>query len=345
MKLTVVTGVAIAGLAACIETSSKSNPADSTSASRSASVVTSTRVNQGTYGMASKVKWLLSPDKSAILVMVDPVGVENEAVPNGFFFGSEARNFQTRMDSVWDVTPSPDWQMLAFSRAYVLLGREADTIPAPMWLDLARKTGIDTATLINGSFASSGMSLARAIAQPGTISVPADSRAAGASDAAAPRLFRIARGWRVRWTPDGATIALGANPARVQDDEESASWAALDPKTGAFHGTLAAGAQLVVPQWVTGPVLDISIPVNMQAAPTIDVVNGTRSFSIRSERGVITARETTVGVDSAAIPFIIGPGKALAATKGGRYIVALAPRATAVAYEVPVEAVVYTVGW
>lgn len=332
-------------LGACVDTSSKPNPADSTSTSRAAPVVTATRVNQGTYGMASQVKWIVSPDSSAILVMVDPVGVENEAVPNGFFYGSEAQNFQARMDNVWDVAPSPDWKTLAFSRAHVLLGREADTIPATMWLDLARKTGMDTATLINGSFASSGMATARAIAQPGTISVPADSRAAGASEAATPRLFRIARGWRVRWTPDGATIALGSNPARVQDDEPSESWAALDPKTGAFHGTLAVDARLVVPQWTTGPTLDISIPVDMQAAPTRKAVNGARSFDILSERGVITARETTAGGDSTAAPFTIGPGKVLASTKGGRYIVALAPRATAVAYEVPVEAVVYTVGW
>lgn len=337
--------VAAVALSACVDTSSRRNPADSTSTARAAPVVAVTRVNQGTYGMASRVKWIISPDSSSILVMVDPVGVENEAVPNGFFYGSEAQNFQTRMDNVWDVAPSPDWKTLAFSRAHVLLGREADTIPAAMWLDLARKTGIDTATLINGSFASSGMSLARAIAQPGTISVPADSRAVGASDAAAPRLFKIARGWRVRWTPDGATIALGSNPAKVQDDEPSESWAALDPKTGAFHGTLAADARLVVPQWITGPTLDISIPVDMGAAPTRNVVNGARSFEVLSDRGVITAREITAGRDTTAAPFAIGPGKVLTATKGGRYIVALAPRATAVAYEVPVEAVVYTVGW
>ena len=53
--------------------------------------------------MASKLKWLISPDSSAIIAVVDPAGVENEAIPNAFFYGSESRNFQTRMDSVWDV--------------------------------------------------------------------------------------------------------------------------------------------------------------------------------------------------------------------------------------------------
>jgi len=285
--------------------------------------------------IASRVKWVLSPDSSAILVMVDPVGVENEPVPNGFFFGSETRNFQARMDSVWDVAPAPDWQSLAFSRAYVVRGAESDTIPLDAWIALARRTGMDTATVLRGSFASSGMSLARAIAQPGIIRVPADIRAPNASDAAAPRTFPIARGWQVRWTTDGSTVALGNNPAKAEDSENSESWAALDPKTGALHGTLPAGAQLVVPRWAKGPVLDMSVPVDMSGARPIHVTSGKRTYSIESQRGV----------NMDAPPFTIGSGKALAATRGGRYIVALAPRRNAVANEIPVEAVVYTVAW
>jgi len=336
---------ALAALTACVETAPRDSAADSTSAARTNPVVSSTRVNQGTYGMSSRVKWMLSPDSSAILAMVDPVGVEAEAVPNGFFYGSESRNFQARMDSVWDVVPSPDWGTIAFSRAYVLNPREMDSVPPAMWQEVARRTGIDTATLRTGSFPSSGMSMARAIAQPGTITVPADTRATGASDDAAPRMYPIALGWRLRWTPDGATVALGNSPARVQDDEPSETWASLDPKTGSFHGTLPANSQLVLPRWVDGPALDISTPVDMQGAKPIRVASRNRTFTIESSRGVITARETTPGVDSTSRTFTIGSGKALAATKGGRYILALAPRATAVAHEVPVEAVVYVVGW
>lgn len=306
-------------------------------------VVSAVRVNEGTYGMASRVKWLISPDSSAILVMVDPSGVENEAIPNAFFYGSESRNFQARMDSVWDVAPSPDWGTVAFSRAFVLNAREADSIPPAMWQEVARRTGIDTATVRTSSFASSGMSMARAIAQPGTISVPSDARATGAADAAAPRTYPIALGWRVKWTADGSTIALGNSPARVQDDEPSETWASLDPKTGAFHTTLPAGAKMAATSWINGPVLDISIPTDMQAAPPIRAGTGARQFSIESARGVITARE--LGADSVSRVYTIGSGKALAATKGGRYILALAPRANTVAQEVPVEAVVYVVGW
>jgi hypothetical protein len=155
-------------------------------------------------------------------------------------------------------------------------------------------------------------------------------------------MFPIALGWRVRWTSDGSAIALGNSPARVQDDEPSATWASLDPASGAFHSTLPEGAKIASVAWVDGPVLDISVPMDLSGAPPRKIINGTRSFSIESVRGVITARE---GSDSTARVFTIGAGKVLALTKGGRYILALAPRANAVAGEVPVEVVVYVVGW
>ncbi|MEO8194545.1 MAG: hypothetical protein ABI681_11905 [Gemmatimonadales bacterium] len=329
-------------LIACVDTSQRSG-LDSASISHATPVVTSVRVNQGTYGMASRVKWMISPDSSAIIAVVDPVGVENEAVPDGFFYGSESRNFQTRMDSVWDVAPSPDWAAIAFSRAYVVNPGGADSIPPAMWQDLARRTGMDTATVRTGSFASSGMSMARAIAQPGIIRVPADSRSISASDDAVPRMYPVTLGWRLRWTADGGMVALGNSPARAEDNESSETWAALDAKTGAFHGTLPAGEKLVAPKWINGPTLDISVPVDLQGAPSRNVKSGGRTFSIESARGVITARE--IGADTLSRSYPIGSGKLLAATKGGRYLLAIAPRANAVAHEVPVEAVVYVVGW
>ncbi|HYN83285.1 MAG TPA: hypothetical protein VES88_17535 [Gemmatimonadaceae bacterium] len=332
------------GATACVEVSNKS-PATDTTISRATPAVSATSVNQGTYGMRSRIRWILSPDSSAILVMVDPVSIENDPLPNAFFFGSETRNFQTRMDNVWDVAPAPDWQSLAFSRAYVVRSPNDDLIPAADWIALARTTGMDTATVIQGSFNASGMTTMRAIAQPGIIRVPADIRAPGATDAAAPRMFPIARGWRVRWTVDGTTIALGNNPARVEDDEGSESWAALDPKTNALHGTLPAGARLAVPRWKDGPVLESGTAMDLEGGNPVDVTAGKRSFSIESQRGVITARETTPGVSSDATPFTIGSGRALVSTRGGRYIVALAPRRNAVANEIPFEAVVYTVAW
>lgn len=330
---------------ACVDSSNRTSTSDTGSTQRQTPVVASVTVNHGTYGMASKLKWLISPDSSAIIAMVDPAGVESEAIPNAFFYGSETRNFQTRMDSVWDVAPSPDWGSIAFSRARMLTNGGEDSIPSSMWQDLSRRTGIDTTTLRTGSFPTSGMSMARGVAQPGVIQIPADTRAAGAADAAAPKMYPVALGWHVRWTPDGATVALGNSPAKSQDNEESETWAALDPKTGAFHGTLPAASQLVVPRWTNGPLLDISVPIDMQGSQPIRVRAGSRVMSIESANGVITAHEVGTASDSTARTYTIGSGKALAATKGGRYILALAPRARPVANEVPVEPVIYVVGW
>ncbi len=330
---------------ACVDSSNRTSTSDTTSAQRQTPVVTSVTVNHGTYGMASKLKWLISSDSSAIIAVVDPAGVENEAIPNAFFYGSESRNFQARMDSVWDVAPSPDWGSIAFSRARTLTNGGEDSIPSSMWQDLSRRTGIDTTTLRTGSFPTSGMSAARGVAQPGVIQIPADPRAAGAADAAAAKMYPVALGWHVRWTPDGATVALGNSPAKAQDNEESETWAALDPKTGAFHGTLPADAKLVVPRWTAGPVLDMSVPVDMQGSPPLRIKTGSRMMSIESVNGVISAHEIGTASDSTARMYTIGSGKALAATKGGRYILALAPRARPVANEVPVEPVIYVVGW
>jgi hypothetical protein len=336
--------IAIAMSIACVDSTPRTSTGDSLTSHQSP-VVTSVKVNQGTYGMSARVRWALSSDSSAIIAMVDPAGVENEAVPNAFFFGSEKRNFQTRRDSVWDVAPSPDWASIAFSRAYVLTAGGADSIPPEMWQDLSRRTGIDTATLRTGSFPSSGMTLARGVAQPGVIRIPADTRATGAADASAARMYPIALGWRIRWTPDGSAVALGNSPAKATDDEPSQTWAALDPTTGGFHGTLPAASKLLVLRWVNGPQLDVSKPVDMEGAPEIRIRAGTRTIAIQSLRGVITAHEVGVANDSTSRTFTIGSGKALAATRGGRYILALAPRTRAVANEVPVEAVVYVVGW
>jgi hypothetical protein len=339
LRRSILVSIAFLG---CVEVSNKER-ADTTSARTSPSIGV-TRVNQGTYGMASEVRWILSPDSTVIVAVVDPVSVENDALPNAFFFGSETRNFQARMDSVWDVAPSPDWQSIAFSRAYVVSAPELDSIPPEAWISLSRRTGIDTATLRTGSFPTSGMVLASGVAQPGVIRVPADIRATGATDAAAPRFFPIARGWRVRWTADGKTIALGNNPGSSNDDAASETWAALDPATGSYHGTLPEKAALLVPRWTKGPRLEMSAPVNLSDAQPITIHAANRTFSIESAGGVITARETTAGVPERP-PYTIGAGKALAATRGGRFIVALAPRANLVGTEMPVEVVVYTVAW
>ncbi len=292
--------------------------------------------------MAERVLWTFSPDKKAVLVVADPGGVENEPVPNGFFFGDEARGFQTQMDSVWDVAPSPDWKWLGFGRAYSVVGGAGTG--TDQLTDVSRRTSIDTATLRAGSFPSSGMSMSRAVAQAGVVHIPADPRQLAAGDSAAPRLFPVARGWRVRWTTDGTTLALGNNPARATDTEPSQTWAALDPITGALHGTLPANVNLAEVKMTGGPTLDRSLPIDMTQSPPIQIRRGTQTFTILSSRGVITIADPP-GVGSTGAQRVVGAGIALAATAGGRYIIALAPRSTPDPSGSSVEPVVYTVSW
>jgi hypothetical protein len=293
--------------------------------------------------MAERVLWLFSPDRKSVLVVADPGGVENEPVPNGFFFGDEARGFQTQMDSVWDVVPSPDWRWIAFGKAYGVVGGEGTG--TDLLTDVSRRTSIDTTTLRAASFPSSGMSMSRAIAQAGVIHIPADPRGTAAADSAAPKLFPVARGWRVRWTADGSTLAVGNSPAHAVDNEPSQTWAALDPTTGALHGTLPANASLVEPKFTGGPTLDRSLPVDMNHAPAIRVQRGMQNFTIQSERGVITITSDPTSPGTSEPARVVGAGIALAATAGGRYIVAIAPRVKPDANELGVEAVVYTVTW
>ena len=114
--------MSIFALTGCVvDSTKKESTADTT---RAAPVVTVTPVNRGTHGMSERLSWAFSPDRKAVLVVADPVGVEAEPVPNGFFFGDEARGFQTQVDSVWDVAVSPDWKWIGFGRAYSVVSGE-----------------------------------------------------------------------------------------------------------------------------------------------------------------------------------------------------------------------------
>jgi hypothetical protein len=325
-------------LSACVPDSNTTQSADTTS---SAPIVTVSPVNDGTHGMRNRIYWLFSPDKKAVLVVSDPVSSEGDALPNAFFFGSEAQGFQVQVDSVWDVAVSPDWKTIGFGRAYTVLHGEE-----PVKNDLvavSRRTSIDTATIRTSMFPTSGMVTHFSIAQPGVIRVPADPRQTAAADSATPRLFPIARGWRVRWTADGNTLALGNNPAGVGDDEPSKTWAALDPGTGSLHGSLPENTKLSEPAFTKGPEFELSAPVEMGSRPAIKFERGGKTYSIESQRGVITLVETSGGTTPAPSPRVIGAGAALAATAGGRYVIALAPRTKVNQGEMAVEPVVYTV--
>jgi hypothetical protein len=156
-------------------------------------------------------------------------------------------------------------------------------------------------------------------------------------------MFPVARGWRVRWTSDGTTLALGNPPAHGGDNEPSQTWSALDPATGALHGSLPSNTSLYEPQFTNGPTFELSTPVPMDKSPPITVTRGAKTFVIESERGVITISETTPGAQKSQR--VVGAGMALASTAGGRYVVAIAPRAKPEPHGMTVEPVVYTVTW
>ena len=327
-------------LLACVPDSNTTQSADTTSANP---IVTVTPVNDGTHGMRNRIYWLFSPDRKAVLVVSDPISSEGDALPNGFFFGSESQGFQVQVDSVWDVAVSPDWKTIGFGRAYTVLHGEE---PVKNELTtVSRRTSIDTATIRTSMFPTSGMVTHFSIAQPGVIRVPADPRQTAAADSATPRLFPIARGWRVRWTADGNTLALGNNPAGVGDDEPSKTWAALDPGTGSLHGSLPENTKLAEPAFTKGPEFELSAPVDMSSRPAIKFERGGKTYSIETQRGVITLVETSGGTTPAPAPKVIGAGVALAATANGKYVIALAPRAKMKEGEMSVEPVVYTVTW
>jgi hypothetical protein len=82
----------------------------------------------------------------------------------------------------------------------------------------------------------------------------------------------------------------------------------------------------------------------MSQSPPIRFQRGTQPYTILSNRGVITIQDPP-GVGSTGAQRVVGAGIALAASAGGRYIIALAPRTRPDANEMAIEPVVYTVTW
>ncbi len=277
------------------------------------------RVNRGAGGMLARARWALSADRRTILVVDDPAGVENDPVPNGFVFATERGMRRVQVDSVWDVAPSPDWTRAAYGRAYVVVARGADTLPAAAWESLASRVGLSTARVRSASFPASGMSIAFGLAQPGVVELETGER----------RALPTTGGWRVLWSAHGDSLFAGLAPRRVLDDAPSARWVALDPATGARVGTLIGEPAAADVAWVDGPTLDISVPLDTGARVALPIAGG----QVESRGGWIRVRGQ-----------VIGPGIALAATHAGRFVAALVPDPSAREFEASHMLVVYTVG-
>ena len=285
-------------------------------------------VNTGGPGMAAGTRWALSPDSRAMIAVEDPAAVENEPHPNGFVFASEAgagAGYHFQMDSVWDVAPSPDWRRLAVGRAYTVVASGPGGITDAQWEALARRAGLAVDVVRRSAFESSSMNVAFALARSELIALPA---AGSTTSDIESRPLRGPGGWRIGWTVDGGAIALGTNPARRADDAPPAAWMAVDPGTLEVVGTLTPDTRLADVEWLEGPVLDISLPIDLRGGRSI----ATAGDEITSEGGWIRVGGR-----------LIGPGIVLAATRTGRYVLALAPRPGREAYDTPTQLVLYVV--
>jgi hypothetical protein len=288
-----------------------------------------TPVNNGSHGMAAQVRWTLSDDRRAVLVVEDPRAIENDPVPNAFVFASEG-NAAVQRDSVWDVAPSPDWRRFAYARAYTTHVGETDSVPPSEWHRLAGSVGLMESIVRKNAFATSGMVTAYGVARPFVV-----SREGGAdTSATAASGLPIAEGWRVAWTRDGSRLALGAPPVVIADDAPASRWRLVDPVTGEARG-FTDTTSLARHQWIQGPNLDVSTAVDMRQRRAFRAGD----VDIESEDGWIRV----YGHDGARVraPHIVGPGIALTATANGQFIVAIAPDPTTASYEPPNALVVY----
>ncbi len=304
-------------------------------------------VNRGTQGMRATVRWTLSLDRRAILVVEDPVSVEAEALPDGFLYASERSAAVVQVDNVWDVAPSPDWSRIAFGRAFVLRAGERDTIPVTEWQRVeaglpedvaARDTRTLRRRLESHAFPASGMSLMLGLGLAQVLEV--DSLSAGRLATVTAPTHSL-HGWRVRWTRGGDTLGVGASPRMVQDDAPPTRWVLVRPRRWAVYTDTLGGttdsSRFVPVTWTAGPTIELANPVDLPPARQLTVDNGrisVRDGSIRLTRRARSGAEATLDV---------GPGFPLAATATGRFILALVPRTGAREHEMQAYPVVYQV--
>lgn len=313
-------------LAACAEkperaAASPDSAGDTTGASMAFGPVSVTPVNDGQHGMAAIPRWARSPDGRALLVVEDWSSVENEPYYDGFLLASEVTGTIVKVDSIWDVAPSPDWTRVAFGRAMIIVAGESDTLPERLLDSAARSLEVTTAEARRAQFPASGMVAAAGFARLGTAAVATGDE----------RTLPLLAGWQVRWSADGTRIFAGRGPTRSSDDDPPSGWVAVDAASGAVIGPAEpAGATAL--EWTIGPTIDISVTPD------------TSRVELPIESGVIVSGGNMIRMRTGIQERVIGPGIALATTLRGCYIAALAPDSTAGEYDPKYELVVYSAG-
>ncbi|MDQ3951187.1 MAG: hypothetical protein M3282_12710, partial [Gemmatimonadota bacterium] len=293
-------------------------------------------VNRGTRGMFAQLRWSRSPDGCAMLVVEDPAAVEADPVPDGFLHVSERGPTLLQRDGVWDVSPSVDWERLAYARAFGAQPRgAADSLSPAEWQRLAVRVGLDAELVRRSGFSCSGMTYAYCVAR--LYVAEHDTAQDTAQDTV--RALPVLAGWRVRWRADGSAILAGIAPQGSQDHAPPTRWVVVDPRTGAARDTVGAADTVgVAPTaWHEGPMLTYGVALDLASPSELRIDNA----EIRSGGGWIHVHWR--GPSGAEYSFRVGSGRALAATRGGRFIAAIVPGRPAPGQEWAYDAVVYQV--
>ncbi len=265
------------------------------------------RVNPGPRGMAGEVRWVFSPDSSALLALEDWVSVEAEAFFDGFLLASERTGTWVREDSVWDVAPSPNWTRVAYGLATRIMGGEGDSVPPESLAVVANRLGVSVAEVRASAFPASGMAPAMGLARLGVADVAFGQK----------RTLPVLAGWNVRWSRSGDRIFAGLGPVMANDDAPSRAWVSVTSQRGDSSVSQTGPMDSARVRWITGPTLDISVDPD-----TGKVVIATSSRTISSQGGHLM-------IDSVSV----GEGFALAATRRGCYVLALVRDTTAGEYD------------
>ena len=266
-----------------------------------------TRVNPGPRGMSGVLRWVFSPDSSALLAIEDWVSVEAEAFFDGFLLASERTGTFVREDSVWDAAPSPDWTRVAYGLATRIMGGEGDSMPPESLAVVANRLGVSLDEVRASAFMASGMAPAFGLSRLGVADVAFGQK----------RTLPVLAGWNVRWSRSGDRVLAGLGPVLVNDDAPSRAWVSVTPERGDSAMSHIGAIDTARVRWITGPTLDMSVE-----ADTGEVVIATTGRSISSQGGELM-------VDSVNV----GDGVALAATRQGCYVLALMRDTTAGEYD------------